>query len=485
VTAQDVVLRARSVSDLPASKFVSHQDELDSLNESWKDLYNALTEADDDYNVTEVNPITLTSTYAVAGANNEYLYPLPADFLKIRYLDYKIAGQDWLPVKKFSMAQKDNQPGDPYYRLKGSNLWIIGGSVAATGITLRLGYYPVPPTVTCPQNDFVYGTSYAPNLFTTIAAPAYAPYLQTMVYTYGQVITSENITNATVSSPMALFTESGAVTNIVYYKGVLYWIRGGFIWYKTTALTAAFTAPTQATTPANVICFYIASDTIYYTTSTQIRSCDLTGGTDALVNATANVTSVVVIGPTIIYRTTASLVGTLVPSTTMYASGIAKVTSDGGSSPLLYIRDNSGNVRRVTFNATTAAIVTDDVIDTAATDIGQVIYDINQTPATWIVPVLKSGAANQQLLGVDGTVNYSFTTPNNLVPEIMAWQSAVDYRIKQGADIAGHLLKLGHPTNAAEGPATGLWARFEQVIKRDEYRPEKIRNVYPDRSYIR
>jgi len=39
---------------------------------------------------------------------------------------------------------------------------------------------------------------------------------------------------------VALFTESGAVTNIVYYKGTLYWIRGGFIWYKPTALTAAF-----------------------------------------------------------------------------------------------------------------------------------------------------------------------------------------------------------------------------------------------------
>ena len=288
------------------------------------------------------------------------------------------------------MSQKDDQPGDPYYRIKGTNLWIIGGSVPSAGMTLRMGYYPAVQTITAQQADFVYGTSYAPNLFTAILAPAYATYLETMVYANGAVITSENIVNATVGAPVALFTDSGAVSNIVYYKGILYWIRGGFIWYKATALTAAFLTPTQATTPTGVVSFYISGSTIYYSTAAAIRSCDLTGGSDALINSTANVTSLVQIGPTTIYRTSASVVGTLAPVTTMYASSIAKVTSDGGSATLLYILDNSGNVRRVTFDATTAAIVTDDVVDTNTTDIGQVVYDINQNPATWIVPELKA-----------------------------------------------------------------------------------------------
>ena len=474
MTATDIVLRARSVSDLPNSQFVSHLDEINSVNESWKDIYNRLVENDDDYYVTDLT-IVITAIYAVAGSANEWLFPLPSDFLKLRYLDFRNATSDWMPVRKFNLAQKDDQPGDPYYRIKGTNLWIIGGAVPATGLTLRLGYYPVTSNITCPQNDLVYGTSYAPNLFSAIVAPCYAPYLETMVYANGLVITSENITNNTVGAPVALFTESGAVTNIVYYKGVLYWIRGGFIWYKTTSLTAAFLAPTQATTPTGVTSFYIANTgTIYYTTAAAIRSCDLTGGTDALVQTVANVTSVVQIGPVTVYRTSASIVSIVGVATPLYASSIAKITSDGGSSTLLCVLDNAANVRRVTFNALTAAIITDDVVDNAVTDIGQVVYDVNQNPATWIIPTLKSTNPYMQLLGVDGTVNYNFSYPNNLVPEIMAWQSAIDYRTKQAADTTQHLLKL-----------SALWDRFHDTIKRDAYQPEHIRNAYASRSWVR
>jgi hypothetical protein len=485
MTATDIILRARSVSDLPNSKFLSHLDELNSINEAWKDIYAVGTDNDDDYWVTRLT-FALTVTFAVAGSNNEYLYPLPSDFFKLRYLDFRTAAADFLPMKKFNLGMKDDQPGDPYYRFEGQNLWITGGSVPSTGLTIRMGYYPTPATITAPQQPFVYGTSYTPTQFATVIAPCYAPYLQSMVYAYGNIITSENITNATVGTPVALFTDSGAVTNIVYYKGTLYWIRGGLIWYKPTALTAAFLTPTQATSPTGVVSFYIANTgTIYYSTAAAIRSCDLTGGTDALVSSTANVTSLAQIGPTTIYRTTASLVGTLAPVTTMYASGIAKVTSDGGASAMIYILDNAGNTRRVTYTALTAAIVTDDIVDSGVTDIGQVVYDINQVPATWIVPTLKSSNPYQQLLGVDGTVNYNFSYPNNLAPEIMAWRSAVDYRTKQGSDITMHLLKLGHPTNASEGNASGLWARFEQTIRRDDYKVERIRNAYSDRSFVR
>ena len=382
MTAQDIILRARSASDLPASKFISHQDELDSLNEAWKDLYTALVEADDDYYVTEANPITLTAAFAVTGANNEYLWPLPADFLKLRYLDYRVAGQDWMPVKKFSFAMKDNQPGDPMYRLKGTNLWIIGGSIAATGITLRLGYYPVQATVTCPQGSLVYGTSYAPNLFPLVTAPGYAPYLQTMVYAYnGTGITSESVTNVTTSTPVALFTESGAVTNIVYYKGTLYWIRGGLIWYKASTLQAAFLAPTQATNPAGVTSFFIFNNVIYYTNATQVRTCDLTGGTDALVTAVAG-TSVAAIftgGITyVFYVFGGALIAFTTPTTTVVASGVSEVESDGAN---IYIRDTSRNLRKLalTMTAALATLVTDTTIATDVSDIGQPIYDAGQT----------------------------------------------------------------------------------------------------------
>jgi hypothetical protein len=122
------------------------------------------------------------------------------------------------------------------------------------------------------------------------------------------------------------------------------------------------------------------------------------------------------------------------------------------------------------------------VIDTNAADIGQAVVDIAQSPITTIVPVLKTGYG--QLLGIDATVDYNFSFPNNLVPEIMAYQSAVDYRAKQKQDTTELKMRLGHPTGG-EGPSIGLWQRFETSIKRDEYQPNRIRNAYPRGDYYR
>jgi hypothetical protein len=485
MNATDIVLRARSVSDLPNSKFVSHLDELNSVNEAWKDVYSALVENDDDYYVTDLT-FTLTALNAVAGSNNEYLFPLPTDFLKLRYLDFRNGTADYMSVKKFNLSMKNDQVGDPQYRIKGANLWIIGGTVPTTGLTLRMGYYPVWTTITCPQNAIPYGTSYAPNLFPLVTAPAYAPYLQQMAYVYnGTGIRSESFTNATVSAPVALFTESGPVTNMVYYKGSLYWIRGGLIWYKATDLTALFIAPTQGVTPSGVTSFYIQNNTIYYTNATQVRTCDLAGNTDALVTAVAG-TSVAAMnygGTTyVFYVFGAALIAFTAPITTVIAAGVSEVQSDGTN---IYYRDTSSQVHKVilTMAAALATTVSDTVVATDILDIGQPIYDSGQVPGTYIIPVITKEA--QTLEGRDVSVNYDFTYPNNLVPEIMAWRSAVDYRTKQGADVTMHLMKLGHPTNGSEGPSIGLWARFEQSIRRDEYQVERIRNAYADHSWIR
>jgi hypothetical protein len=474
--ASEIIYRARSVSDLPASKFVSHQDELDSLNEAWKDIYSRLVENDDDYYLTETT-LTLNAAVAVAGANNEYLITLPSDFLKLRYLDFR-GFNDYIPMKKFNLSMKDNEPGDPYYRIKGNQLWVIGGSVPATGLTLRMGYYPATPVITCPQTPLPYATSYAPNLFPLVTAPAYSPYLQQMAYVYNSTgIRSESITSATVSAPVALFTEAGPVTNMVYYKGTLYWIRGGLIWYKATDLTVLFVAPTQATTPAGVTSFYILNNVIYYTNATQIRTCDLTGGTDALVSATVatSVAAIFVAGnTTVFYTTAAGLLGNIVTAfsfaTTLYATGISDVQSDGTN---LYIRDTAGYCRKLILSLPLGAVVTvttDTIVKTGVTDIGQPVYDVGQVPAVYIMPVITGEA--QTLIGLDTAIDYSFSYPNNIVPEIMAWQSAVDYRTKQGADVEGHKFRLA-----------ALWERFSDTVKRDEYQPERIRNIYANSGY--
>jgi hypothetical protein len=352
-----------------------------------------------------------------------------------------------------------------------------------------MGYYPAVSTITAPQNDLIYGTSYTGAQYSNISSPAYASLGNTFIYANAStfVIYSESLLAGTVATPMALFTEAAAVTNLYYYAGQLYYIRGTDIWYKPTQLAAAFTAPTQVGAITGVVCFCISGGFIYYANATQIRHCTLTGGTDTLVSATAGITSIAV-AQGVVFAGNGTTVVTIAPATTMYAAGIQTVASDGTN---IYVLDTSMNVRQVTFTPATAAILLDQIVDILVTSMGIPVVDPGQVPQTTIVPTIHSnGIVTQtglwsQLIGTDGTVNYNFSYPNNLVPEIMAWKSAVDYRTKQGADIAAHLLKLGHPTNASEGPAIGLWARFEQTIKRDEYMPERIRNAYADRSWPR
>jgi hypothetical protein len=263
---------------------------------------------------------------------------------------------------------------------------------------------------------------------------------------------------------VALFTEAAAVTNLVYYKGTLYWIRGGSMWYKASTLTAAFVAPTQVGAIVGVVAFCIVADTIYYANATQIRSCSLTGAGDALL-ITVVATSLAVYGTTVVYATAAGLVVAQTPTpTTLYASGIAKIT---GEPDLLCVLDTTGNLRRVTLTiGTTAAIATDEVIDTWVTDMGFPVWDFGQSPKTVIVGVRK--AESQELRGVDCTVDYDFSYPNNLVPEIMAYQSAIDYRAKQKQD-----------TDELKEKLAGKWQTFGSMIRRDDYLPTRMRNAYP------
>ena len=477
MTASQIIARGRSLSDLPNSQFVSHQDEVQSVNESWKDLYQSLLEqGDDDY---FVNILVVNLTPAMSVGDNEWNVPLPDDFYKLRYVDYRGATQ-WDEIGKFPLSMRDYKPGQPYYRLKNSMLWIIGATTLSTALQIRIGYFPPPVTVTAPQNDFVYGTSYTGSAFTALLSPGYAPLNETILYANGNVITAESQILSTVKIPVALFTEAGPPSNFIYWKGTLFYLRGGLMWYKVTSLAAAFVAPTQVGAIANVVAFYITADTIYYANATQIRSCTLTGGTDTLL-FTVTATSLAVMGPLVFYRNAASQVILANTATVVYASSIAKVTSDGSGAAVLWILDNAGFVRRVTVSVL-GAILTDVTIDTNVTDIGQPSIDPNQNPITTIIPTLKAGY--QQLLGVDGTVDYDFTYPNTVATEIMAHQCAIDWKVKQNNDITGLLLRIGH-RSGPEGPATGLWGRFERAAQRDQYNVTRIRQVYDRGGYPR
>jgi hypothetical protein len=146
------------------------------------------------------------------------------------------------------------------------------------------------------------------------------------------------------------------------------------------------------------------------------------------------------------------------------AAGIAEVQSDG---TYLYVRDTAYNLRKLTVSITTTCTVTADVtVATDVIDIGQPAWDIYETPEIYVIPVLKDLA--QTLQGFDTSVDYSFAYPNNLVPEIMAYQSAIDYRAKQKQE-----------TGELKERLAALWLRFSSTIRRDDYLPTRIRNASP------
>jgi hypothetical protein len=468
--ASEIIKRARSIAELPNSANVTHADEIHSLNEAWKDIYAALKDSDDDYYVTEVT-YTISSTYAVAGSTNEYLIPLPADFAQIRYLDYKGPHGDWWPVKKFPLSMKDHNPGEPYYRLKGDYLWIIGSNATS----LRMGYYPPPALITLPQPAYYYGTSYTPPNKRALTVPAWASYNRTMIYmgaSYG--IKAESQTLSTVSAPVALFTDSGTVTNLQYYQGTLFWIRGGGVFSKDTDLSAAFTGPTTVlATTVGVVAFHIVDATIYYATATEIKSCTLAGGSASVISTTA--ASSLCKAGAVIYYVASGALKSLSPAATVVASGVTKVTTDG---TYLYTLGTDYVVNRLTVNATPALTATDQLA-TDVGDIGHAVYDdsnevsaIGQlavpAPSVWVIPMLTR--AQLKMLALDATVDYDFSYPNNLVPEIMAHQAAVDFRAKGEKD-----------TEKLAARLAALWERFRSSIKRDEFAPARINSAYGSR----
>jgi hypothetical protein len=80
---------------------------------------------------------------------------------------------------------------------------------------------------------------------------------------------------------------------------------------------------------------------------------------------------------------------------------------------------------------------------------------------------------SQKLLAVSSFVDSDITYPANIIPEIIAFQAAIDFKTKLGMDFAGLKLRLGDPDLV---PATGLWASFKSLVKRDDYEPERIKN---------
>lgn len=139
LTVQAIDTWARSLGNISSSQAWAQSDTVSSVNMWWQDIYARLLEKDDDYFAVEATFSSLTP-YATVNPN-EYKIPLPADFYQLRFVDWQPGlGGQWQEAHRFPLSMRNEQPSDPYYRLQGTNLWIVGANVSA----IRIDYYPVP-----------------------------------------------------------------------------------------------------------------------------------------------------------------------------------------------------------------------------------------------------------------------------------------------------------------------------------------------------
>ncbi len=452
--ASKIVSLARSIAALPDTRAISHDDEVASINASWRDLYARILESNDD---PFLETVTITLTPAMLVGTDEYRVPLPADFYRLRTVDYTNAAGEWRCMDRFAPTARNDLPSTPAYRFDGTSLWIIGAQFSS----VRLRYYPPSDELTHPETDLEYATGATPLTFPTITCPVHAPWHNTGCYVLGGLaITAGSIDDNTDATPVTLLAAATAVTWLAYYKGYLYWLRAGDIWRAPTDLVTAPLVPAQLTATGTVTSLSVFLDRLYYCDGGSMFRAALDGTGPVLLLAAAG--SWLSLAGGVVYYVDGAAALRSIPGATLVLAGVAACVSDG---TYLYVRDTAGNLRRLTMVA-------------GAVSVNDVLRDDVAALGPWAdhrVPLLTG--ETQQMLAVSDYLDSDVVYPTEVAYEIMEYQAAIDFCAKTGRDFAALKLRLG--MTAEESPTgrpTGLWARMERVTKRDDYRPQRIGN---------
>jgi hypothetical protein len=122
-TAADIIRRARNKADMTNSAYITSQEDLDLLNESYTELYDLLVTKFENYFIKDDVFITL-----VPGT---YSYDLPADFYKGVGVDFQInvSSTGFITLKPFTEMERNGLTG-------------IIGAIPAGNVKLR--YVPTP-----------------------------------------------------------------------------------------------------------------------------------------------------------------------------------------------------------------------------------------------------------------------------------------------------------------------------------------------------
>ena len=463
--ASALIARALSLMNESNTQIISYQDKKDTINEAFKDVYNKLIESDDDYIFEEVL-ITVAPGDATGYPNNEKYVALPDRCFKIRTLDYQ-AGSLWAPIQKFPLEVRDDSTSEPMYRLLGKDLWIIGGLTGWTG-QLRLRYYPPADVITLPDTPLLYGTTRGPSGIALMTAPFYvkqrvysaggkqvAADVDWILYAYnGTGLTAETIQGN--NAPILLYTGATPITNIVAYKGYIYFLMGGKVYKGLWDFGSSAIVPAAIGAEVGIVAFTIQNDTIYIANATQTKSMDLAGGTVVVLLASP-VTSYQLLGADTYYITAS---GDLQRNAALFLHNIAAAANDG---TYIYVLDTAKNLRRITLGLA-GAIAADDTLYSGASKLGNV--------ASGRASLLYGDALTVEADSLE--LDYAWTYPHNITYELMAHQMAVDFATKRkDSDLVAIL-----------GPRLGdIGKRFMSTfIRRDEHKNQRINNFYRPRG---
>ena len=445
----------------------------------------------DDYFVTEV-VIPVTQSYLnpnSIGQYFEYNIPMPADVMRIRYIDYQ-GGSQWYPMDKFPMSMKDYAPSSPMYRWRNGNLNVIGGGMGAQLSSIRVGYYPAPITFNLPGPSINIGSTLTQAQQTSLVSPVftntYAPggnlnnaqgTVGRVVYYNGTAIVAEDEDLLTVTT---LYTGAG-ITQVKYYQGYVFYLQAGAIYKFQSNLTSvgtptlvvtpgvaptefAILTPTVINTPANYNPPYLlwASDnstySTIYTTAGSVVSTTAQGYRDFFA-CQGYFFGVTTAGALYKFAGTTFLQasGVQIP----YTSLIQDAWSDG---TYIYLTvPYTTALRKITLNTALTAVLTDVVLSN----------DININ-TVWGV---DNGMATYQQMDLTWTSNSlaedtGITYPNNIVPELIAFQCALDFIAKQHGD-----------ASQVNTRYTSLFQRYKDSLRRDDYQVERIKNDYPQTNF--
>lgn len=140
MTLTELILAARQRADMVNSTFIPDSEWTSYINASYAELYDILVSRFEDY-------YSKTTTFTITSGNSQ---ALPADFYKVRGVDFQLSPGDWASIRKFNFAERNRVDNvtlrtvrgqfDKQYRVMGQNLLILPENNA--GGTYRLWYIP-------------------------------------------------------------------------------------------------------------------------------------------------------------------------------------------------------------------------------------------------------------------------------------------------------------------------------------------------------